>query len=268
MSLSTLAGPGLGGALYTASGNAWLLGFNAVTFIVVSLVIWGVVSGGKDQRMSVNASPFTGALDGLKVMWQSPVIRPLLPILAAVIFATSIEGVAGVFYLRDITSSDTLYGFLLSAWALGSLPGSLIGAWGRVGRQHLVMVMGGAALMGSALLIEGLVPVALVIAIVFVAGGFGNGAHNVGVRNVIHHHIPADMHGRAWAYFRVLVNTCVALGFLLGTPGIVLDARTAILSSGTLALLATVYAAWNLWKAGLLRRYTAHVPEHQGAPQG
>ncbi|GAA2402851.1 hypothetical protein GCM10010404_71150 [Nonomuraea africana] len=259
MSLSTLIGPGLGAALFTAVGNAWLLGFNAATFVVVSLVIWGVVPGDRDERMSLSTSPFTGALDGLKVMWNSPVIRPLLPILAAVIFATSIEGVAGVFYLREITSSDTLYGFLLSAWALGALPGSLIGAWESVGRRHLAMVLGGAALMGSALLVEGLVPVAVVIAVAFVAGGFGNGAHNVGVRNVVHHHVPAEMQGRAWAYFRVLVNTCVALGFLLGTPGVVFDARTAILSSGALALLATAFAVWRLRRAGLLRRAPATV---------
>jgi hypothetical protein len=209
-----------------------------------------------------------GALDGLKAMWNSPVVRPLLPILAAVIFATSIEGVAGVFYLRDITSSDTVYGFLLSAWALGAVPGSLIGAWGRAGKRHLAMVLGGAALMGGALLIEGLVPVAAVIAIAFVVGGFGNGAHNVGVRNVVHHHIPAEMHGRAWAYFRVLVNTCVALGYLLGTPGVVFDARTAIIGSGALALLTTIYAVWRLRKAEPLHRDTEGAPKRETVRRG
>ncbi|MFF0308632.1 MFS transporter [Streptosporangium sp. NPDC004379] len=253
MSLSSLAGPGLGGLLFTAFGNTWLLAFNAVSFVIVSFVIQGVVPGGRDQRVSLSTGLFAGALDGLRAMWRSPVVRPLLPILAAVIFATSIEGVAGVFYLRQVTSSDVLYGFLLSAWSLGSLPGSLIGAWRRVSSYPLTMVLGGAALMGAALLAEGLVPVAAVIAVAFVLGGFGNGAHNVGVRNVIHHHIPPDMHGRAWAYFRVLVNTCVALGYLLGTPGVVLDARSSILASGSLTLLATVYAVWRLGRTGILR---------------
>ncbi|MFG1697366.1 MFS transporter [Nonomuraea sp. NPDC049309] len=259
-SLSTLVGPGLGGALHTAYGNGWLLGFNAVTFVMVSLVVWFVVPAGRDQRLSVGGGSMAGALDGMKVMWRSPVIRPLLPILAAVVFCTALQGVAGVFYLRGITSSDTLYGFLLSAWSLGSLPGSLVAGWGGIGSRHLVLVLGGAALMGGALLVEGLVPVALIIAVVFVLGGFGNGAHNVGVRNVIHHHVPPDMHGRAWAYWRVLANTCVTAGYLIGTPGVILEARTAVISSGALTLLAMLYGVWRLNSAGLLRNHPAAQP--------
>lgn len=244
MSVAALAGPAAGGALFGLVGSSWLLGFNGVTFVLISLIVWLVVPAGADKRMSLSVNPFQGGLEGLRAMWRSPVLGPLLPILAAIVFATSIEGVAGVFYLREVTDSNALYGLLLSAWALGSIPGSLIGSWHRLSGRHLLMVLGGAFLVSSALLIEGLIPVALVIGVVFLIGGFGNGLHNVGVRNVIHHHIPAEMHGRAWAYFRVLVNACLALGYLAGTPGILVDARTAILGSGLLSLVTTVGAIW------------------------
>ncbi|GAA0843103.1 MFS transporter [Streptosporangium amethystogenes subsp. fukuiense] len=264
LSIAGLAGPAFCGAFHPIVGSSWLLGLNGTTFLVMALVVGLVIPGEIDKRVSVGGNPFGGALDGLRAMWRSPIVGPLLPIFAGVVFATSIEGVAGVFYLREVTSSDAVYGLLLSAWALGSIPGSLIGGWSRVSRHHLVMLLGGAFLVSAALLVEGLVPIAAVIGLAFLVGGFGNGVHNVGVRNVIHHNISPEMHGRAWAYYRVLVNTCLALGYMSGTPGVFVDARTAILVSALLSMVVTLLAISWFWRR---RSETGVPPEARGGVQ-
>ncbi|WP_433214893.1 MFS transporter [Microtetraspora malaysiensis] len=246
-SIASLIGPAVGGAFYKSAGSSVLLGMNALTFAALCIAVFLVVPSRRSNEFSEVSNPFRGALDGLRVMARSPIVGPLLPILAIIILATSIEGVAGVFYLREVAGNDAVYGLLLSAWALGAIPGSLAGAWEKLAHRHLLLLLGGAFLVGAALFLEAIFPIAIIIGSVFIAGGFGNGAHNVGVRNIIHTHIPSRMHATAWAYFRVLVNTCVVLGYFVGTPGVLMNARTAIFWSGTLSLIATLIAVAWFW---------------------
>jgi MFS family permease len=245
-SLAFLAGPGIGGAVYVATGSSLLLGLNAASFLLIAAVTGVVVPNDTDERMELDTRPFEGAREGFRVLRASPVIGPMLPILGGVVFATSVEGVAGVFYLREVAAGDSVYGLLLAAWALGSVPGALAGGWQRVTDKEVLLVAGGALSISIALLVEGLVPIAWVIAVVFVIGGFGNGAHNVGVRSAIHRHIPARAHGRAWSYYSVLANSCVALGYVVGTPGVVMGSRPMVIVSGVLALSTSLLGIWFL----------------------
>ncbi|WP_449061344.1 MFS transporter [Planomonospora algeriensis] len=257
MSLAFLVGPGVGGAAYVVTGSGWLLAFNAATFAVIAAVVVIVVPGDAGERMELDTRSFAGARAGLRVLRTSPMIGPMLPVFAGAVFATSIEGVAGVFYLRDVAENDAVYGLLLAAWAMGSVPGSLIGGWHRLAGEDTGLVVGGALLISGALLVEGLVPVAWIIGLVFVLGGFGNGVHNVGVRTAIHRRVPEDFHGRAWAYYSVLTNSCVALGYIVGTPGLMAGSRDLIIASGALGLTMSLIGLWRLRRA---LRLTAGEP--------
>ncbi|MFJ2821933.1 MFS transporter [Streptomyces toxytricini] len=240
-SAAALAGPGAGGAVHTALGTGWILAFDALSFLAVA----GAAAFVAPTR---SAPPPTGkplhepTRRGLRLLRRNGATGPLLPVLAATILATAVEGVAGVFYLREVTGSDSAYGQLLSAWALGSVIGALLASWNRLDGRETLLVGGGAALMGAALLAEGLIPLTGAIAVAFLAGGLGNGTHNAGVRTLVHRHVPAADHGVAWACYRVLANTCVTTGYLLGTPGVLLGARTLIVLSGAGTLLAALYA--------------------------
>lgn len=240
-SAAALLGPGVGGAVHTSLGTAWILGFDALSFLAVA----GAAAFAAPSRAvpPPAAEPLREpARRGFRLLRHNTVIGPMLPVLAVTILATAVEGVAGVFYLREVTASDSVYGLLLSAWALGSVPGALLAGWSRLDGRETLLVGGGAALMGAALLTEGLIPLTGVIAVAFLAGGFGNGAHNAGVRTLMHRHVPASDHGVAWACYRAMANTCVTVGYLLGTPDVLLGARTLILLSGAGTVLAALYA--------------------------
>lgn len=164
----------------------------------------------------------------------------ILPVAAIVLF-TSAEGVSGVFYLRGITADDTGYALLLGAWSLGAVLGSLLGgnSWFAV-RGSTPILLGGA-LVGAAILVEGLWPNVAVLMFAFLVGGMANGLHNTGVRTAIYQCIPPERHGIAWAQLRMLINGMVALGYLLGTPGLVMDsAQMIIIVSGAGSMAAVL----------------------------
>jgi MFS family permease len=260
MSLASLVGPGVGGAAHSFVGSTNLLLADAASFVVIAVIAACVVPAGSGERMRLDSRPLDGVLDGLRALRGSPAIGAMLPMLASVICATSMEGVAGVFYLRQVAGSDSGYGLLLAAWALGSIPGAIVAGSPRLARYDARLVLGGATLIAASLLVEGLVPLAVVIAVAFLAGGFGNGMHNVGVRNAIHRHVPAQAHGRAWAYYSAMANLCITVGYLLGTPNNVVSSRGVIIISGALALTATVVSAW------LLRRLLFDPGRHSHDP--
>jgi MFS family permease len=246
VSFALLLGPGLAGVGYESLGSTFLLAANAASFVVVALLVRAVVRASPRGDLDLGARFWEQAGAGLRVLRASPVVWVVVGLAAAIVLTTSIEGVAGVEYLPDVTGSEALYGLLVSAWALGSLPGSLVAGHRRFEGREVDLVVWGGATIGLALLVEGLVPDTWVIAAVFVVGGFGNGLHNVGIRSTIHRFVPAPAHGRAWSYYSVLVNGCIVAGYLLGTPWGVLPAQTLIVLSGALTILVSAYAIWRV----------------------
>ncbi len=183
-------------------------------------------------------------MPGLLVAVRHPRLRILLLPVAAIVLFTAADGVAGVFYLREITDSDTGYAVLLGAWSVGAVLGSLLGGNRRFGARSSQPILLGGGLVGTAILIEGLWANAVGLAMVFLAGGLGNGLHNIGVRTAIYEHVPESRHGAAWAQLRMLINIMVALGYLIGTPGLLVGpARTIIVISGAATLLVIVLSA-------------------------
>ncbi len=247
VSFAFLLGPGLAGIGYETLGSTALLAANASTFLVVAALVRAVVQVRPRGDMDVGGRFWDHAGEGLRVLRGSPVAWVVIGLAAGIVLTTSIEGVAGVEYLPAVTGSEAAYGLLVSGWALGSLPGSLVAGhrW-FAGREVDLVVWGGAAI-GLALLVEGLVPNTWVIAGIFlVVGGLGNGLHNVGIRTTIHRFIPDTSHGRAWSYYSVMVNGCVVAGYLLGTPWGIVAARGLVILSGALALLVSIYAIWRV----------------------
>lgn len=246
MSLGGLVGPAVGGSVHELLGvRSLYLGAAACYTVVAVLVARGVrvITRRADPEPATGRA---GAREGLRVVRRAASVRVITPVVAGIILATSIEGVAGVFYLREVAGSDAIYGILLSAWALGSVPGSLVGGLRRLARVDTGFVVTGSFLVGGALLLEGLVPVWQWILVGFVVGGFGNGLFNVGMRITVHRHVEASAHGRAWAYYSVLTNTCVAVGYIAGTPTHLVPARPLVVLSGVLGLVAAVAFLWRV----------------------
>lgn len=259
VSLAFLAGPGLAGAAYEPLGSTVLLGANAVTFVLVAVLVRSVVRARPRGGVDVGGALWSQAGDGLRVLRASPTVWLMLGLAAGIVLTTSIEGLAGVFYLLDVTDDPAVYGLLLSLWAVGALPGALVAGSSRLAGREVDLVLWGGTAIAVALLVEGLVSNPWVIGTVFLVGGFGNGLHNVGMRSLIHRHVPAESHGRAWSYYAVLANGCVILGYLVGSPWGILPDRGLVILSGVLALAVCSYALVRTTRL----RAERHAPGHQ-----
>ncbi|MFE9448446.1 MFS transporter [Streptomyces sp. NPDC006739] len=258
MSAATLVGPPLAGFLHSAWSTAGLLGVDALSFLVLAGCTALAVPRGAD--VSIGRRPASKLSDGYRALRHAPVVGPLLPALAAAMLATSIETVAGVFYLRGVADgNDTVFGLILATWALGAIPGALLAGRPGWADRHTALILGGVLGISVGLLFAGLVPVAAVIFPLFLVGGFGNGACNVGLRNAVHSNVPAEVHGSAWACFQALSRSCIGLGYLLGTPNDWVSSRGQVIVSGAIPLLSVLWAM-----LVLVRRKEPLLPETSG----
>lgn len=243
-SLSGIIAPAVASWIFARSGLGTVLWCGAVGFGLLSLVAvalrWRLRETVQDSDQVRQDSSHVPA-GRRPVLTRNPWMRVLLVPVAAIVLFTSAEGVSGVFYLRDITADDTGYALLLGAWSLGAVLGSLLGGTSWFDAHGSKPVLLGGGLVGAAILVEGLWPNATALLLVFLIGGLGNGLHNTGVRAAIYEFIPSARHGIAWAQLRMLINAMVALGYLLGTPGLLVESAQAIIVvSGAGTLLAVV----------------------------
>lgn len=259
-SLSGIVAPVIAAFGYGAWGVEHLLLVAAAAY---AFLCAGVLFGVKPQPRSSGQQAESAASRGqmtVKQMLGDPVLRALVLPIAAIILFTACEGVAGVFYLREVAPNDTVYSVMLAAWSVGALLGSLLGGTAYFDQRIVLPVLGGAVLVGSAILLEGLWAQVAAITAAFLLGGLGNGLHNTGIRTAIYLRLPESTHGTAWAYLRMLINIMVGLGYLLGIPGLVVDsARWIVILSGAGTLLV-VAISWLL-----LLKTTSAVPRQLAA---
>lgn len=243
-SLSGIIAPAIASWIFAGSGLGAVLWCGAIGFGLLSLVAlvmrWSLREAASGSDRHLQDAPHEPLGRG-SVLFGNGRLRLLILPVAAIVLFTSAEGVSGVFYLRGITADDTGYALLLGAWSLGAVLGSLLGgnSWFAV-RGSTPILLGGA-LVGAAILVEGLWPNVAVLMFAFLVGGMANGLHNTGVRTAIYQCIPPERHGIAWAQLRMLINGMVALGYLLGTPGLVMDsAQMIIIVSGAGSMAAVL----------------------------
>ena len=240
-SLASICGPplaALGASTLTTDGTF------AVLAILGALATAGAIGAAPRRRHAkVESTNWREAWLGAKSVGSMASIRIFAPVVLGIVLVTSMEGVAGVFWLQEVTQSSVGYGLILAVWAVGSFLGAV---WtGRrdqpLGTRRSVIL--GGALMSGALLIEGLVPIAVIIGSVYVVGGFGNAVHNVGVRQLVYSRVPRHQHAQAWSMLAATMSATAAIGNALGTPGLIGEARTIVIISGIGGVLFVLISA-------------------------
>ncbi len=214
-------------------------------------------TGAREVQATVKRTPWHEVWLGTRSIRSMRTIRVFVPVTLGVVVAACMEGVSGVFYLQDVAGSSLGYALLLSAWAVGSVLGAAVTDWSRFRLGPVSCVQLGGLALSAAILVEGLVPVAGVIAVVFVAGGLGNAVHNVGVRNLVYTEVPQEQQAQVWSVVGAAISGAAALGNFLGTPGLLAPARSVIVLAGSLGVVLVVGTlAWlrlapRLARAGL-----------------
>lgn len=247
-SMAAIVGPPLAALLAT--------GDMRIAFTLCGLLL--IVAGGavwivapSHVHVHVEHTAWHEVWIGTKSLRSMTLIRRFLPVIMGVVIVTSMEGVAGVFYLQEVAGSSLGYALILSAWAVGSFVGAVASGRKSFRLSPSTSIIVGGLTISAALLFEGLVPFALLIGVAFVGGGFGNAIHNVGVRNLVYEAVPSSQQGQVWSVVGAMFSSAAALGNFLGTPGIIADARTTIIIAGAIgvALALTTLMATTTWRS-------------------
>ena len=201
-----------------------------------------------DSPLSVDQEKITTFFSQVKTSYKPVLrirqIRFLFITFFAIVFSTTFSDVIFVFFVTlDLNGGPVLVGALVAAWSFGLT----LGAW-YLGKQKdpgavVRFAYYGAIGMGVALFLTGLAASMLttavaivVVAGLFVIGGFSNGMHNVAVRSSILKYVPQGQHGRAYSLYSVVTRVAAVGGYFSGGLAGKSNAALAYFSSGLLAL--------------------------------
>ena len=234
-----IAGAALGGVGLGMVGLRGLLGADAASFVAFAVAVLAVTPTLADRRASPpeqgQTPPGRRAAELRLLAAPEAFGGPLLGLVVAVAFATSLEGVVGVFYLRDVVRLSTgAYGVAIACWSVGSVAAAAVLArYHRRGRRGTLAPA--ALVMGAAIAAVAALADPWSIGVVYFAGGAGNGAFNVALANVVHDCVPEDHHGAVWAVLGAVLNAAVTVGLLAGAPAAAAP-RPMMVLSGALCM--------------------------------
>ncbi len=150
--IAIILGPAIAGFILAETGPAIIYGFNALSFLaVIGAVIAMRTSGKPDlQRGRREALSFGALKEGLRFVWQTPIIVQTMTLDFAATFFASATLLLPIFAQERLHVGARGYGFLAAAPAIGSVLTALvmarIGSFQRQGR----LVVASVAVFGVA----------------------------------------------------------------------------------------------------------------------
>ena len=224
-----------------SSASATIVG-SSVLLLTAAVIAWFNVPAQPDHELSdaIKRDSFKDIFLGFSAISSARALVIFLPVMAVVVASTTMEGIAGVFYLQSITNTAFEYSLVLAMWAVGALIASVFYGRGWYKPQLVNAILWGGFFIGAAILLEGLVANPWIVGAGFLVGGFFNSIHNMGIRDMVYTRVPEHRQGQCWALIGSLFSSMVLVGDLLGTPGILGDARTIVMIGGATATGAAV----------------------------
>jgi MFS family permease len=241
-SVGIFLGPAIGGVLVDAVGPGAVFGGNAVTFGVSAALVWSIRRPFSEARAS-GSDEHRGVLAGLRFVRSDPVLRRIAISFTVMVLFIGLVMVADlplvqVFYDRPSDVSRA-YGFLIAAWGLGSVLGSIAGRVvnARNELRLLVAVNVGFAL---AMALMGVSPVYWPVLLFVLTNGVCDAVSFVAVRGIQQRRSPDAVRSRVMASTDALMNLGVAAGYIVAGPLVAwLGPRLVYVAAGVGALIAT-----------------------------
>lgn len=150
--IAIIVGPAIAGFILAETGPAIIYGFNALSFLaVIGAVIAMRTAGQPDlQRGRREALSFGALKEGLRFVWQTPIIVQTMTLDFAATFFASATLLLPIFAQERLHVGARGYGFLAAAPAIGSVLTALVMA--RIGsfRKQGRLVVASVAVFGVA----------------------------------------------------------------------------------------------------------------------
>jgi MFS family permease len=144
--VSTIVGPALGGFILAESGPALIYGLNALSFVAVIVALLLMKTSGDPERDANSGSALSfGALkEGLRFVWNTPIIVQTMTLDFAATFFASATLLLPIFASERLHVDARGYGLLAAAPAIGSVITALVmarmGSFSKQGRLVVVSV--------------------------------------------------------------------------------------------------------------------------------
>jgi len=248
-SLQTVAGilgPVLGGLAVAGLGLRWPFLFDAVSFVVLFLV---VIALRLDRSPQGAETPRArgDAFAGVRLIWNHPLIRAVVVLFGTFIIAIGAINVVEIFFVTEVLHASAAgYGLLGACFGVGAFATSVTAnlQTTRLARLEVLLIIGCVAI-ALGLLGIGVAPTLLVASAGAVLAGAGNGMVNVhGVVLLLRKADPA-VQGRVLAAVQGVLGVASILGLGLGgILGSAFKPRTVIIGAAIAALATLLLTMW------------------------
>jgi MFS family permease len=251
----------LGPILAVAFAEGALL-VDAITFLVITVAAASLTVRRPPEPQPEGGRQKGEARQGFAFIRRDRVLLIGVAAIAFAVFFGTIDNVAEVFFARDpalLDAGNWGYGGLAAAWVVGMVIGA---AWlsRKIAEDRLAPALLVATIAsGTAVAIAAGFPAIGLALIMFVFGGIGNGVASVSIRSLIHHRVPSDLRGRAFAAFFAMAFAGQVVATALG--GILL----ATLPSSQDVLLIGGFGSIAVGLVGLV--WFASLPSTVRAPE-
>ncbi len=141
--LARVVGPAIGGVVLAAVGAAWCFALNGLSFMAVLVALLMMKLPAMHRQVRTDALTLQIA-EGLKYVWQTPVVRTATALVAvSSLFGFSYAVLLPAYAVEVLHVGETGLGALNTAIGIGALLGSLIVAsMGRFPRKGLLLTAG------------------------------------------------------------------------------------------------------------------------------
>lgn len=124
--LARVVGPAIGGLVLASMGAAWCFAINGASFIAVLIALSGMNLPADVGRPPSQRHMLAEIGDGLRYVWQQPVVRTLTVLIGVTsIFGFSYSVLLPAYAVDVLKVGETGYGLLNAAVGVGALVGAL-----------------------------------------------------------------------------------------------------------------------------------------------
>jgi len=229
----------LAGVLVAGVGPAPAFWIDVVSYLIAAaFLVFLPTLPGKAGK----GNYFAAVAEGLRPLWQNPVLRRTVGTLALAAAFGSVEAALGIVYaIGALKIGVQGFGVLEALMAAGAVLGALITPFliGRLSRETVFLM--GLGIWGLFLASTGLFPFPLWAGIAMVAMGLLNSMFIVPARSIVQTAAPPELRGRILAAFGSTMQSAVLIGtFLAGVLEPRLGVLAVLILSGTAVSLAVL----------------------------
>ncbi len=251
--MARVLGPGLGGLMIAWLGVAPLFLLNAISFIAV---IIGLIMIDQKQLFALPTSRSDGGKlstlqsvrEGLSYVWHVPSVLLVIGVIGVIsLFGINFNVMLPLFATSVLHSGATGFGFISSAFGLGSLLSALWIAWGNHKPSMRYMLV--AALLFCILEIAFALSQTYALSLVLIASvGFAQIALSATANTTLQMVAPNHLRGRVMSVYMMVFAGSVPLGNIFaGGLANLYGAPISLLIGGGLSLVAAI-AGWFMRK--------------------